>query len=232
VLECLGKHVPPAQFIGTFFKGIWTLKRLARAAKLRVLARKKQAVKAQRSTPRASKTSTGVVLLRQRLENLHLAMRTIAGDGNCQFRAFSQNLFGTEEQHALVRARAVEYMKAHAADFRGFIDDGQSRRNGNFSDYLSQMSKGRTWGDELTLRALCNAFGATVHVITSQEGSQFYLKYVPEVNQVVAKQVFLAYVSPSHYNAFECARPSTPKRKRAGPARAPARNAKAPRGSK
>jgi hypothetical protein len=92
VLECLGKHVPPAQFIGTFFKGIWTLKRLARAAKLRVLARKKQAVKAQRSTHRASKTSTGVVLLRQRLENLHLAMRTIAGDGNCQFRAFSQNL--------------------------------------------------------------------------------------------------------------------------------------------
>jgi hypothetical protein len=239
VLERLSTHSSPSEFVGTLFKGIWLLKRLARAAKLRVRQRKAGGIDQQPNRHRASKSSAGIVLLRERLRHLNLAMRTIEGDGNCQFRAFSLNLFGSEEHHPLVRARAVDYMQTHASEFREFIDNGESRQsNRGFSDYLSRMSKGRTWGDELTLRALCNAFGAIVHVMTSQEGSRFYLTYIPDVKKV-AKQVFLAYISPAHYNTFErLSAPSRPARKRVRPADATAdviagRNSKrALRGSK
>jgi hypothetical protein len=101
-----------------------------------------------------------------------------------------------------VRAEAVDYMRAHADDFSAYVAE-----EGAFDDYLSLMLKGRrgkpAWGDELTLRAMCNSFGATVHVLSSQEG-KWYLKYVPEKTKT-SKQVFLAYISPAHYNAFELA---------------------------
>jgi hypothetical protein len=39
------------------------------------------------------------------------------------------------------------------------------------------MRRGRTWGDELTLRAICNFFGCHIHVVTSQEHN-WYLRWV------------------------------------------------------
>lgn len=74
---------------------------------------------------------------------------------------------------------------------------------GEFDAYLKRMGRARTWGDELTLRAICNAFGATLHVATSQAGS-WYLKYEPEQRKT-DRSIFLAYISPVHYNAFALA---------------------------
>ena len=38
----------------------------------------------------------------------------------------------------------------------------------DFERYMKRMARDRTWGDELTLRAICDCFGAVVHVVTSQ----------------------------------------------------------------
>ena len=126
----------------------------------------------------------------------------IDGDGNCQFRAVSDQLFGTQEHHQMVRSRSVAFMRDNAAQFSCFVVEP-----GAFEGYLALMLRGKrgkpTWGDELTLRAICNVFGCTIHVLTSQQGP-WYLKYAPEVTKT-DKQVFLAYISPAHYNAFELA---------------------------
>ena len=97
-----------------------------------------------------------------------------------------------------VRTVCVEHMRSHAAEFSCFCAG-----EGEFDAYLKKMGRARAWGDELTLRAICNAFGATLHVTTSQEGS-WYLKYEPEERKA-GRSVFLAYVSPVHYNAFALA---------------------------
>lgn len=210
VLAILRKcEVPPSLFVNPAlgFKIIWALKHHAARSRQRVRAAKKKQRKRGKT-----KAPDGVALLRSRLQHLGLRMKIIEGDGHCQFRACSDQLYGSQEYHDRVRAAAVEYMREHADDFSCFCVE-----ESEFETYLDQMRKGRrgkpVWGDELTLRAICNALGCTIHVLTSQSGgsqTSWYLKYVPE-NKKTSKQVFLAYISPVHYNAFERA-PATAKR--------------------
>lgn len=160
VLDLLVKHeTPPTLFtnLAAGLKAIWVLKSLAARARVRV-RESKAAGHAKKKRPRKTKPEAGPKLLRNRLSFLGLRMNVIEGDGNCQFRAASHCLFGTQEHHAMVRAAAVEYMRAHAADFSFYVAE-----EGMFEDYLRVMLKGRrgkvAWGDELTLRAICNTFG-------------------------------------------------------------------------
>jgi hypothetical protein len=53
--------------------------------------------------------------LRKRLERLNLSLDAMKGDGNCQFRAISYSLFGSEDFYEMVRERSVAYL----TEFRG-----------------------------------------------------------------------------------------------------------------
>ena len=148
--------------------------------------------------------------LEARLGTLNLSQHMMQGDGNCQFRAFAFNLFGTQSHHLVVRRAACEQMAAHVEYFAAFFAD-----EAEFRDYLRGMARDRTWGDELTLRAVVEAYGCVAHVLTS-EAQNWYLVYTPESTDVdlaassvpenyqappQGKEVFLSYVSPVHYNA-------------------------------
>ena len=88
--------------------------------------------------------------LRQRLSRLRLDMLIMQGDGNCQFRAVSFGLYGTEGRHAEVRSRAISFMKRNPAAFAVFLGE-------DYAQYLDSMARLGTWGDELTLvRRLTN----------------------------------------------------------------------------
>ena len=63
------------------------------------------------------------------------------------------------------------------------------------------MSRGGTWGDELTLRAACDLYGAVIRCITSEQ-ENWYISYRPQVSKV-ARELFLAYISPIHYNTVQ-----------------------------
>ncbi|KAL8269183.1 hypothetical protein Esti_006892 [Eimeria stiedai] len=137
-------------------------------------------------------------LLEQRLAFLGCRTVTAVGDGNCQFRAVSYCLFGSEENHRFVRRRVVQHMQRETASYRVFFESPA------FDSYLKQMSRPGTWGDELTLRAAADAFSCCLHLITSSE-TNWYLRYDPEKEgqpQPALKHLFLTYISPIHYNAF------------------------------
>ena len=98
-------------------------------------------------------------------------------------------------------------------------------------NYFNAMAEGGTWGDELTLRAATDLFNIQLHVLTSDE-SNYYHQYTaaPEVSEwnvatltgldaetakknkelvdgIVADRkeavdVFVAYISPIHYNSI------------------------------
>jgi len=67
---------------------------------------------------------------------------------------------------------------------------------------MQAMSKPGTWGDELTLRAACDLFGVTIRCITSGD-SNWYITYRPRV-ALLPRELFLAYISPIHYNTLRC----------------------------
>ncbi|CAJ1355368.1 unnamed protein product, partial [Effrenium voratum] len=90
-------------------------------------------------------------------------MVEMEGDGNCQFRTIAFNLFGNQEHHAAPRQAAVAHMKKHTEFFGVFFED-----QAEFSRYLKNMGRKGTWGDELTLRAVVEAYGCVAHVVTSE----------------------------------------------------------------
>ena len=117
-------------------------------------------------------------------------------DGNCQFRALSQQLYDDEGFHGSVRAAAIEHMRKEAAFFGAMFEQNE------FEPYVMDMANPKTWGDELTLRAVADALGCAVHVVTSNEAN-WYLQYTPtDEKQPVQKHLFLTYVAPVHYDAL------------------------------
>jgi hypothetical protein len=64
------------------------------------------------------------------------------------------------------------------------------------------MSKGGTWGDELTLRSAADAYNAIVRCISSMSSS-WYISYEPKEAKGATKELFLAYIAPYHYNGLK-----------------------------
>ncbi|CAK9042468.1 OVARIAN TUMOR DOMAIN-containing deubiquitinating enzyme 11 (OTU domain-containing protein 11) (Deubiquitinating enzyme OTU11), partial [Durusdinium trenchii] len=150
----------------------------------------------------ARRDKPDVTLLRQRLENFGLAELVMEADGNCQFRSVSFELYGSQAFHAHVRARAIGYIKGHMEEFSMFFETPQELRA-----YIREMSADRTWGDELTLKAISEAFSTVIHVLTSTKGfGGFFLEYMPrsasDEHDMLKPHAFMTYLSPVHYNVM------------------------------
>jgi len=215
VLEVLARcEGPLALSASVSFKFVLILKRWAAAVRSRCVRATreddlaKEGAEAKGKKKKKPKGPSASTLLKDRLALHGLHMLVIDSDGNCQFRAVSQQLYGSQAHHMFVRSQAVAYMNERKEEFACFFPGSA------FERYLTKMGRDREWGDELTLRAICNALGVVVHVITSNDDN-WYLKYEPD-EQRTAKQIFLGYVAPAHYNAFELAVP-TRTSKRAAP---------------
>eukprot|EP00656_Telonema_subtile_P045086 TRINITY_DN51355_c0_g1_i1.p1 TRINITY_DN51355_c0_g1~~TRINITY_DN51355_c0_g1_i1.p1 ORF type:complete len:316 (+),score=58.17 TRINITY_DN51355_c0_g1_i1:100-1047(+) len=148
----------------------------------------------------------GIKLLEQRLLNHNLESEEMADDGNCQFRALSHQLYGTQDYHSQVRAFVVEHIRAHAEEYQLYCDE-------SIEVFLDRMQRDRVWGDEITLKAAVDALNATVHTVTSNE-ENWHLVYTPD--EIVARntdpvspssdtrrnKLFISYIAPVHYNSI------------------------------
>ena len=70
-----------------------------------------------------------------------------------QFRSISYGLFGTEAYHKAIRRKAILYLREHRSDFEAFLGD-------DYDNWVKEMSRQESWGDELTLVSvamLCRA---------------------------------------------------------------------------
>lgn len=52
-------------------------------------------------------------------------------------------------------------------------------------------------------RALCEAYGIVINVITSDQ-QNWFMRYAPEVQPKNNMEVFVTYIAPIHYNAVRC----------------------------
>ena len=161
-------------------------------------------------------------ILSDRLDGCGMKMLRTENDGNCLFAALAFSLFGSPAHHAVVRKAAVAHMRARREYFALFFDGA-----GGLDGYLARMSQDKTWGDELVIRAVVEAYGCDAHVVSSASRG-WYLRYTPDEpcgveQKITAKgcvapapfayapkgldapalgtEVFLSYVVPNHYNA-------------------------------
>ena len=135
--------------------------------------------------------------LARRLAKYKMTEVKVRGDGSCQFRALSYQLFGDESGHSGVRKAVLKRLKSHrcvAACRAAGIMRIQKRHAvtltlhqiliflpilsrstyepymvDGFTAYVKKMEKNGTWGDHLTLKAAADAYGVRIFVVTSFE---------------------------------------------------------------
>lgn len=110
------------------------------------------------------------------------------------FNSLSDQIAGDQEQHADIRARVIDYMRAHADYYKAFLDvqpGGGTRRNPKrknagaystpvsykpptpeeidraFEQHVERMAKGGTWGDNLEIVAFAAAYNVDVRIYLS-----------------------------------------------------------------
>lgn len=68
------------------------------------------------------------------LQALGLRIHTTLGDGNCLFRALSDQLYGSEAYHLALRAEITAWMTAHPDRYAAFVEG-----DGGFDQHLREM---------------------------------------------------------------------------------------------
>ncbi|OMO67396.1 Ovarian tumor, otubain [Corchorus capsularis] len=131
--------------------------------------------------------------LLERLQVYNLVELKVEGDGNCQFRALSDQFYRTPEHHEFVRQQVVNQLKSYPDIYEGYVPMA-------YDDYLEKMSKSGEWGDHVTLQAAADTYGVKIFVITSFKDT-CYIEILPNV-QRSKRVIFLSFWAEVHYNSI------------------------------
>ncbi|KAJ1019991.1 hypothetical protein NDA16_004272 [Ustilago loliicola] len=85
--------------------------------------------------------------LNTQLKRIGLYAANTTGDGNCLFRALSDQLYGHSGRHAQLRQETCDHLAARPEKFAGFVDDKP------FDQYIRLMRENGTYAGHLELHA-------------------------------------------------------------------------------
>uniref|UniRef100_A0A0D6QVP0 ubiquitinyl hydrolase 1 n=1 Tax=Araucaria cunninghamii TaxID=56994 RepID=A0A0D6QVP0_ARACU len=131
--------------------------------------------------------------LLDRLDLYDLSELKIPGDGNCQFRALSDQFYRTPEHHKFVRQQIVNQLKSHPDMYEGYVPM-------SYDEYLEKIAKSGEWGDHVTLQAAADCYGVKICVVTSFKDTCF-IEIQPRV-QRSQRVIFLSFWAEVHYNSI------------------------------
>lgn len=179
-----------------------------------------EAAEAEAATMTDHRTIEKTYLLRE-FKAHNLVEQEIRPDGHCLFAAVADQLqqqavpLGGEDAAAgaavlpyrATRARAADYMRAHADDFAPFLAD-----EGDFDAYVARMRDTAEWGGQLELTALARAYGVEIRVLqdgrtdTIEPGEDTTAKTGGD-GDAAPKRIWLAYYRHGyglgeHYNSL------------------------------
>ncbi|KDO60179.1 hypothetical protein CISIN_1g018742mg [Citrus sinensis] len=131
--------------------------------------------------------------LLERLQVYDLVEHKVQGDGNCQFRALSDQIYRTAEHHEFVRQQIVAQLKSNPDIYEGYVPMA-------YGDYLEKMSESGEWGDHVTLQAAADLYGVKIFVITSFKDT-CYIEILPNVERSI-RVIYLSFWAEVHYNSI------------------------------
>ncbi|CAA7396024.1 unnamed protein product [Spirodela intermedia] len=141
----------------------------------------------------------------QRLSAYGLFEVKVSGDGNCQFRALSDQIFKSPEHHRSLRKEIVQQLKDHRSLYEGYVPM-------NYKKYCKKMTKSGEWGDHITLQAAADKFGAKIYLVTSFKDTCF-LEIIPQY-EAPQRELWLSLWSEVHYNSLYAYRDVPPVRQK------------------
>ncbi|XP_028761166.1 OTU domain-containing protein DDB_G0284757 isoform X1 [Neltuma alba] len=131
--------------------------------------------------------------LLHRLKIYGLCEVKVSGDGNCQFRAISDQMYKSSEHHKYVRKEIVKQLKDHRSLYECYVPM-------KYKQYCKKMAESGEWGDHVTLQAAADKFAAKICLLTSFRDTCF-VELTP-LNKVPKCQLWLSFWSEVHYNSL------------------------------
>lgn len=132
------------------------------------------------------------------LKQLGLFASHIKGDGNCLFRALSDQFYGDDGgNHTLIRRKVVDCMRSNADYFSTFLDS----HNESFDQYLLRMARDGVYGDNMEIVAFARHFQVDVVIYQAD-----FLYVVPAYgdesdHKTDRRKVHIAYHTWEHYSS-------------------------------
>ncbi|XP_071721652.1 OVARIAN TUMOR DOMAIN-containing deubiquitinating enzyme 12-like [Rutidosis leptorrhynchoides] len=143
--------------------------------------------------PNLSDASLDHQRLLERLRVYGLCEMKVSGDGNCQFRAISDQMYRSPEYHKQIRKDVVKQLKDHRTLYEGYVPMKYKR-------HYKKMAKSGEWGDHLTLQAAADKFAAKICLLTSFRDTCF-IEIMPQ-DQAPKRELWLSFWSEVHYNSL------------------------------
>ncbi|KAH6578118.1 hypothetical protein BASA50_002281 [Batrachochytrium salamandrivorans] len=131
------------------------------------------------------------------LAELGLVIKDITGDGNCLFRALSDQLYGTPTRHGQCRIDTCSHIAAYKDLYDPFIDNGDS-----LEKYIAKMSKGGVYGGNMEIVAFARHH--KVNVAVHQAGLPVWVisGTISENSPSRQPMLHIAYHSWEHYSSI------------------------------
>ncbi|GAV84017.1 OTU domain-containing protein [Cephalotus follicularis] len=143
--------------------------------------------------PNLSDASLDHHRLLERLNFYGLCEVKVSGDGNCQFRALSEQMYKSPEYHKHVRKDIVKQLKDNRSLYESYVPMKYKR-------YYRKMRKSGEWGDHVTLQAAADKFAAKICLLTSFRDTCF-IEIMPQ-HQAPKRELWLSFWSEVHYNSL------------------------------
>ena len=113
-------------------------------------------------------------------------------DGNCLFTSVSDQIYGDEKYHKLLREKCMEYISKNKAFFSLFIE-------GDFEHYVNRKKKLGIWGDNVEIQALSDIYQRPVEIYEKIEKPIVFCKAQMNKNKYPIR---LSYHGHKHYNSL------------------------------
>ena len=150
----------------------------------------------------------------KQLAKIGLELRDTTGDGNCLFRALSDQIEGNEGNHLLYRKQVCEYMRKNRVDFEpfvvGLVEEIEHRKRGGagnidknlepFERYINYLEQTGTYGGNDCLVAFSRL--QEVDIFLHQIDQPVWKVNGAFFNSKNIIQIHLAYHNGEHYSSI------------------------------
>lgn len=121
----------------------------------------------------------------------HFYIKSISTDGNCLFRAVSDQLFKNDDNYREIRTQVVEHLLKKEEDYKHFIENDES-----YESYVDRIRKDGTWGGQIELQAVGEIFNVNI-LIYQENGCILEIKNHDDNSKCIQ----LHYAANEHYNS-------------------------------
>ena len=145
--------------------------------------------------------------IKKNIEQLHFFIKKMGGDGNCMFRAVSDQVYGNEEYHDIIREKCMDYLLIERDFFSQFVEGGDKE----FDNYINMKRKSGVWGDDVELQAISEIYNRPIEIYSGSNKplktfheniKEFNLKDEKEENKKIKiSPIRISYHGKEHYNS-------------------------------